>query len=75
MHTWTVTMSIINYALPGHAGAGFPPGGQGSVTPDQASGLHLPAVTPPLSPRPERASLPPSHWPRVDPGPDFPSPL
>lgn len=61
MHKWTVTMSIINCALPGHAGAGFPPGGQGSVTPDPASGLHWPAVTPPLSPRPERASLPPSH--------------
>lgn len=67
--------NVNHCALPGHAGAGFPPGGQGSVTPDQASGLHLPAVTPPLSPRPERASLPPSHWPRVDPGPDFPSPL
>lgn len=67
-------MSII-CALPGHAGAGFPPGGQGSVTPDPAAGLHWPAVTPPLSPRPERAFLLPSHWPHVNPGPDFLSPL
>lgn len=67
--------NVNHCTLPGHAGADFPPGGQGSVTPDQASGLHWPAVTLPLSPRPERASLPPSHWPRVDPGPDFPSPL
>lgn len=67
--------NVNHCALPGHASAGFPPGGQDSVSPDPASGLHWPVVAPPLSPQPEKASLLPSHWPHVDPGPDFLSPL